>query len=82
MPEQLPDLHSTLAYGAVVCTESDTDSQEELEGALNLTESEIWAGATSQNYLDREVVYTDGACTNNQDANFRRAGGGGLLVSQ
>ena len=69
MPSDLPDLTDTLAYAA---TEIDDDIAGDTSAALPAR----GFGTTPRCRNGRQVVYTDGACTNNQDDRFRRAGFG------
>eukprot|EP00973_Karenia_brevis_P026308 3628384-Karenia_brevis.AAC.1 len=75
MPSNLPQLESTLAY----CTVEDTESEDNPNEASQLVEkmsSDCWRGECLLYEDGREVVYTDGACSHNQDSRFRRAGSG------
>eukprot|EP00973_Karenia_brevis_P069000 9591475-Karenia_brevis.AAC.1 len=74
MPVELPGLETTLAYCAADGSDDELCAGEGPEEAS--VGAEVWSGQGSLWHQGREVVFTDGACSNNQDPRFRRAGVG------
>ena len=75
MPEELPRVEESLAL-LDCCEECGSEAPSD-ESLLSRREHDIfWDGLSEYMADGRVVVYTDGACRNNQDARFRRAGVG------
>eukprot|EP00973_Karenia_brevis_P079314 11005868-Karenia_brevis.AAC.1 len=67
MPETLPGLHETLAYATAQFAEDAPPDKQ----TASVDDSVHWSGREPRFKDGRAVVYTDGACSRNQDARFR-----------
>eukprot|EP00973_Karenia_brevis_P004001 551258-Karenia_brevis.AAC.1 len=72
MPDALPGLDGTLAYETACYHDARPIEHEQVAGRQVLQ----WTGREPRHKDGKAVVYTDGACSRNQDARFRRAGVG------
>ena len=70
MPEHLDGLEDTLAC----CAAEHSDDDEAVLEDLDPVEDDGWDGSAPLCDGEKQVVFTDGACSYNQDVRYRRAG--------
>eukprot|EP00973_Karenia_brevis_P084570 11736115-Karenia_brevis.AAC.1 len=80
MPEELDRLEDTLVFASLEDEGGQGENNNEhgqealLDEDLSSLSGDVWDGLVERHQNGQVVVYTDGACINNQDHRFRRAG--------